>query len=90
MEHITSSTLRQISFFNPPRATEHHGWFGRRQIKLFLRKAKVAKKEEELEGYHRRHPPMHLLPSFSPNLGPHWKPNLEPNYRQYGRLRWLT
>lgn len=33
--------------FSPPRATEHHGWFGRRKIKLFLRKAKVAKKEED-------------------------------------------
>lgn len=33
--------------FSPPRATEHHGWFGRRKIKLFLRKSKAAKKEED-------------------------------------------
>uniref|UniRef100_I1NBA2 Cellulose synthase-like protein D5 n=1 Tax=Glycine max TaxID=3847 RepID=I1NBA2_SOYBN len=31
--------------FSPPRATEHHGWLGRRKIKLFLRKPKVSKKE---------------------------------------------
>ncbi|XVE77565.1 hypothetical protein DITRI_Ditri13aG0073600 [Diplodiscus trichospermus] len=30
--------------FSPPRATEHHGWFGRRKIKLLLRKHKVTKK----------------------------------------------
>ncbi|XP_027350020.1 cellulose synthase-like protein D5 [Abrus precatorius] len=33
--------------FSPPRATEHHGWLGRRKIKLFLRKPKVSKKEED-------------------------------------------
>ncbi|CAJ2631962.1 unnamed protein product [Trifolium pratense] len=33
--------------FSPPRASEHHGWFGRRKIKLFLRKPKVSKKEED-------------------------------------------
>lgn len=33
--------------FSPPRATEHHGWFGRRKIKLFLRKPKLSKKEED-------------------------------------------
>lgn len=33
--------------FSPPRATEHHGWFGRKKIKLFLRKPKVSKKEED-------------------------------------------
>ncbi|KAK7396931.1 hypothetical protein VNO78_18094 [Psophocarpus tetragonolobus] len=33
--------------FSPPRATEHHGWFGRRKIKLFLRKPKVSKKGED-------------------------------------------
>ncbi|KAK7284608.1 hypothetical protein RJT34_19357 [Clitoria ternatea] len=33
--------------FSPPRATEHHGCFGRRKIKLFLRKPKVSKKEED-------------------------------------------
>ncbi|KAK3194199.1 hypothetical protein Dsin_025509 [Dipteronia sinensis] len=33
--------------FSPPRTTEHHGWFGRKKIKLFLRKRKVTKKEED-------------------------------------------
>ncbi|RDX92133.1 Cellulose synthase-like protein D5, partial [Mucuna pruriens] len=33
--------------FSPPRATEHHGWFGRRKMKLFLRKPKASKKEED-------------------------------------------
>ncbi|GAV57006.1 Cellulose_synt domain-containing protein [Cephalotus follicularis] len=33
--------------FSPPRATEHHGWFGRRKMKLLLRKPKAAKKEED-------------------------------------------
>jgi 1,4-beta-D-xylan synthase len=33
--------------FSPPRTTEHHGWFGRRKIKLFLRKPKAAKKQED-------------------------------------------
>ncbi|KAJ6873399.1 cellulose synthase-like protein D5 [Populus alba x Populus x berolinensis] len=33
--------------FSPPRATEHHGWFGRKKIKLFLRKPKAAKKQED-------------------------------------------
>ncbi|KAI4349706.1 hypothetical protein L6164_010267 [Bauhinia variegata] len=33
--------------FSPPRATEHRGWLGRRKIKLFLRKPKVCKKEED-------------------------------------------
>ncbi|GLT43166.1 hypothetical protein SLA2020_171360 [Shorea laevis] len=33
--------------FSPPRATEHRGWFGRRKIKLFLRKTKVTKKAED-------------------------------------------
>ncbi|KAG6700068.1 hypothetical protein I3842_08G093200 [Carya illinoinensis] len=35
--------------FSPPRTTEHHGWFGRRKIKLFLRRSKVGKKEENEE-----------------------------------------
>lgn len=35
--------------FSPPRATEHHGWFGRKKIKLFLRKEKKASKKEEDE-----------------------------------------
>lgn len=33
--------------FSPPRATEHKGWFGRRKIKLFLRKPKVSRKAED-------------------------------------------
>lgn len=33
--------------FSPPRATEHRGWFGRKKIKLFLRKPKLAKKEDD-------------------------------------------
>ncbi|GMI98860.1 CELLULOSE SYNTHASE LIKE D5, cellulose synthase-like D5, SALT OVERLY SENSITIVE 6 [Hibiscus trionum] len=33
--------------FSPPRATEHHGWFGRRKIKLLLRKPKATKKVED-------------------------------------------
>ncbi|XP_050908672.1 cellulose synthase-like protein D5 [Lathyrus oleraceus] len=33
--------------FSPPIASEHPGWFGRRKIKLFLRKPKVSKKEED-------------------------------------------
>ncbi|XP_047174533.1 cellulose synthase-like protein D5 [Vigna umbellata] len=33
--------------FSPPRATEHRGWFGKRKIKLFLRRPKVSKKEED-------------------------------------------
>ncbi|CAJ1876326.1 unnamed protein product [Sphenostylis stenocarpa] len=33
--------------FSPPRATEHHGWLGRRKIKLFLRKPKISKKEDD-------------------------------------------
>ncbi|KAJ9187827.1 hypothetical protein P3X46_003243 [Hevea brasiliensis] len=32
--------------FGPPRTTEHHGWFGRKKIKLFLRKPKTTKKDE--------------------------------------------
>ncbi|XP_027930160.1 cellulose synthase-like protein D5 [Vigna unguiculata] len=33
--------------FSPPRATEHRGWFGKKKIKLFLRRPKVSKKEED-------------------------------------------
>ncbi|XP_010931704.1 cellulose synthase-like protein D5 [Elaeis guineensis] len=32
--------------FSPPRATEHHGWFGRKKIKLFLRKPTMGKKSD--------------------------------------------
>ncbi|XP_058076935.1 cellulose synthase-like protein D5 [Magnolia sinica] len=31
--------------FSPPRTTEHRGWFGRRKVKLFLRKAKSSKSD---------------------------------------------
>ncbi|KAM6541487.1 hypothetical protein CsatB_005934 [Cannabis sativa] len=33
--------------FSPPRATEHHGWFGRKKIKMLLRKPKITKKNED-------------------------------------------
>lgn len=33
--------------FSPPRATEHHGWFGSRKTKLLLRKSRVSKKEDD-------------------------------------------
>ncbi|GAB4841074.1 Cellulose synthase-like protein D5 [Ancistrocladus abbreviatus] len=34
--------------FSPPRATEHHGWFGTKKLKLFLRRRpKGTKKEPE-------------------------------------------
>ncbi|KAK1291147.1 Cellulose synthase-like protein D5 [Acorus calamus] len=38
----TGCIFRRIALygFSPPRATEHVGWFGRRKIKLFLRKPK--------------------------------------------------
>ncbi|XP_077218485.1 cellulose synthase-like D5 [Tasmannia lanceolata] len=41
----TGCIFRRIALygFSPPRATEHSGWFGRRKIKLFLRKPKIAK-----------------------------------------------
>ncbi|KAG6524762.1 cellulose synthase-like protein D5 [Zingiber officinale] len=32
--------------FSPPRATEHHGWFGRKKTKLFLRKPTMGKKHD--------------------------------------------
>lgn len=34
--------------FNPPRATEHGGWLGRRKIKLFLRKPTMGKKTDRV------------------------------------------
>ncbi|KAF3583335.1 hypothetical protein F2Q69_00025672 [Brassica cretica] len=35
--------------FSPPRATEHHGWLGRRKVKLSLRKPKATvKKDDEI------------------------------------------
>ncbi|WOL03282.1 cellulose synthase-like protein D5 [Canna indica] len=35
--------------FSPPRATEHHGWFGRKKTKLFLRKPTMGKKHDREE-----------------------------------------
>ncbi|CAI0551268.1 unnamed protein product [Linum tenue] len=35
--------------FSPPRTTEHHGWFGRRKIKLLLRKPKSLRKKKKDE-----------------------------------------
>ncbi|CAN0888879.1 Cellulose synthase-like protein D5 [Linum grandiflorum] len=32
--------------FSPPRATEHHGWLGRRKIKLLLRRKKKKNEDE--------------------------------------------
>ncbi|XP_059625625.1 cellulose synthase-like protein D5 [Cornus florida] len=47
----TGCIFRRIAIygFSPPRATEHHGWLGRRKIKLSLRKRKVAKNEDDDE-----------------------------------------
>lgn len=35
--------------FSPPRATEHHGWLGRRKIKLFLRRKPTMGKKTDRE-----------------------------------------
>ncbi|KAL5068115.1 hypothetical protein RYX36_019002 [Vicia faba] len=45
----TGSIFRRTTLcgFSPPRASEHHGWLGKRKIKLFLKKPKVSKKEED-------------------------------------------
>ncbi|KAA8543054.1 hypothetical protein F0562_021451 [Nyssa sinensis] len=48
----TGCIFRRIAVygFSPPRATEHHGWFGRRKIKSSLwNKRKLAKNEEDDE-----------------------------------------
>ncbi|MQL89350.1 hypothetical protein Taro_021919 [Colocasia esculenta] len=44
----TGCIFRRIALygFSPPRATEHVGWFGRRKIKLLLRKPTMGKKHE--------------------------------------------
>ncbi|KAL5996280.1 Cellulose synthase-like protein D5 [Asimina triloba] len=36
--------------FSPPRTTEHRGWFGRRKVKLLLRKPKSQKEINEEDG----------------------------------------
>ncbi|GAB2281685.1 Cellulose synthase-like protein D5 [Dionaea muscipula] len=45
----TGCVFRRIALygFSPPRATEHHGFFGTRKLKFLLRRAKVTKKDEE-------------------------------------------
>ncbi|XP_043695891.1 cellulose synthase-like protein D5 [Telopea speciosissima] len=46
----TGCIFRRIALYgvSPPRATEHHGWFGRRKMKLSLRRpGKVAKKKTD-------------------------------------------
>ncbi|CAA7056172.1 unnamed protein product [Microthlaspi erraticum] len=35
--------------FSPPRATEHHGWLGRRKVKLSLRQSKATTKKKDDE-----------------------------------------
>lgn len=44
----TGCIFRRIALygFSPPRATEHHGWLGRRKIKFSLRRRKAAKNGE--------------------------------------------
>ncbi|CAM0949615.1 unnamed protein product [Alopecurus aequalis] len=45
--------------FSPPRATEHHGWLGRKKIKLFLRKKPSMGKKSDRESEHESMlPPM--------------------------------
>ncbi|KAK1627450.1 hypothetical protein QYE76_001765 [Lolium multiflorum] len=45
--------------FSPPRATEHHGWLGRKKIKLFLRKKPSMGKKTDRESEHESMlPPM--------------------------------
>ncbi|XP_057964309.1 cellulose synthase-like protein D5 [Malania oleifera] len=45
----TGCIFRRIALygFNPPRATEHHGWFGSRKIKKILRKTNRAKNQTD-------------------------------------------
>ncbi|KAL0420084.1 UNVERIFIED_CONTAM: Cellulose synthase-like protein D5 [Sesamum radiatum] len=45
----TGCIFRRVALygFSPPRATEHHGWFGRQKIRKLLRKSKEKKKDEE-------------------------------------------
>lgn len=47
----TGCIFRRIALygFSPPRATEHHGWFGGRKIKMSLRKPKVPKNDDDDE-----------------------------------------
>jgi len=47
----TGCIFRRIALygFSPPRATEHHGWFGTRKLKLLLRRNKKKAKTEPEE-----------------------------------------
>lgn len=48
----TGCIFRRIALygFSPPRATEHHGWFGTKKIKTLLRrKSKMTKNHEDVE-----------------------------------------
>lgn len=48
----TGCIFRRIALygFSPPRATEHHGWFGRKKIRMLLRKKKKEEpKNNDLE-----------------------------------------
>ncbi|VAI14189.1 unnamed protein product [Triticum turgidum subsp. durum] len=44
--------------FSPPRATEHHGWLGRKKIKLFLRKPTMGKKTDRESEHESMLPPI--------------------------------
>ncbi|XP_051142210.1 cellulose synthase-like protein D5 [Andrographis paniculata] len=45
----TGCIFRRIALygFSPPRATEHHGWFGRNKIRKLLRRSKDQKTEQQ-------------------------------------------
>ncbi|KAL2556619.1 Cellulose synthase-like protein D5 [Forsythia ovata] len=47
----TGCIFRRIALygFSPPRATEHHGWFGRHKTRKLLRKSKGQKDQEDDE-----------------------------------------
>ncbi|CAN4091369.1 unnamed protein product [Withania somnifera] len=47
----TGCVFRRIALygFSPPRATEHHGWFGSRKTRKLLRKPNVQKDQEDDE-----------------------------------------
>ncbi|KAH9605587.1 hypothetical protein KSS87_004836 [Heliosperma pusillum] len=47
----TGCVFRRIALygFSPPRATEHHGWFGSKKLKLLLRRPNKVPKEETKE-----------------------------------------
>ncbi|XP_021978598.1 cellulose synthase-like protein D5 [Helianthus annuus] len=47
----TGCIFRRIALygFSPPRATEHHGWFGGKKIKFSLKRMKKSKGEDDTE-----------------------------------------